>query len=169
MRCKYCRDKFEPLRFNQRFCLKTDCIQKAKDDHWKRVTKPKMKKELLTVQDHIKIAQQVFNKWIRLRDKGQPCISCRDNFPKKENAGHYFNANNHWNVRFDEDNVHLQCEYCNTYRSGNLTNYQTNLIKKIGQTKYDELCEKSNKTRHFTIDELKQITEEYKKKIKNFE
>ena len=112
-----------------------------------------------------KIAQQVFNKYIRLRDKGNKCISCNKT-PLKENGGHFFNANNHWNVRFDEDNVHLQCEHCNTFLSGNLINYRTNLIEKIGIERYNELEAKSNVTRKFTVEELKEIIEEYKKKLK---
>ena len=119
----------------------------------------------MTVQDYVKIAQQVFNKYIRLRDKGNKCISC-GRTPLKENAGHFYNANNHWSVRFDEDNVHLQCEHCNTYLSGNLINYRTNLITKIGIEKYNELEAKSNVTRKFTVGELKEIIEEYKKKLK---
>jgi hypothetical protein len=31
MRCKYCRDKFEPLHFNQKSCLKSECIQKKRE------------------------------------------------------------------------------------------------------------------------------------------
>jgi hypothetical protein len=165
MRCKYCKDKFEKLHFLQKWCLKPECIKKAKDDHWKKVTKPKLKKELLSVQDYIKIAQKVFNDYIRERDKGNNCISCGKP-PKKENAGHWMNANNHWAVRFDENNVHLQCEHCNTYLSGNLLNYTPNLIKKIGQKNYDELVEKAKTTRKYTIDELKQIIETYKEKKK---
>lgn len=167
-KCKICKETFEPVRNLQIVCsykcgIEYTNNQKAKA--WSK-EKAKRKKELLTVQDYIKLAQQVFNKYIRLRDKNKDCISCLKP-AKKENAGHYFNANNHWNVRFDENNVHLQCEHCNTFLSGNLHNYRENLINKIGQQKFDELCEKANKTRHFTIDELKEIIEEYKKKIKN--
>ena len=165
MRCKYCKDKFEKLHFLQKWCLKPECIKKAKDDHWKKVTKPKLKKELLSVQDYIKIAQKIFNDYIRERDKGNTCISCGKT-PKKANAGHWMNANNHWAVRFDENNVHLQCEHCNTYLSGNLLNYTPNLINKIGQQNYDELVEKAKITRKYTIDELKQIIETYKEKRK---
>ena len=125
-----------------------------------------MKTDLMTLQDYIKIAQQVFNKWIRQRDKGLNCISC-DKEAKKENCGHYYNANNHWSVRFDEDNCHLQCEHCNTFLSGNLIPYRENLIKKIGQERFDILSEKANETRKFTKEEVQEIINEYKKRLKN--
>ena len=168
-RCKNCKSKFEPIKFNQKFCLEPDCVkvwvETEKQKQWKK-TKAEKKAELMTVQDYVKIAQQVFNKYIRLRDEGHKCISC-GKVPKKINAGHYFNANNHWSVRFDERNVHVQCEYCNTYLSGNLILYTPALIAKIGSDNYDELCNEARKTRKFTIEELKEIISTYKEKIKN--
>lgn len=142
-------------------------VQEAKVKNWKK-TKKKMQEDLETIQDLVKATQIVFNKYIRLRDKDELCISCKQK-PKKSNAGHYYNANNHWNVRFDERNVHLQCEHCNTFLSGNLINYRENLLKKIGEGKFQLLEAEANKTRKFTKEELKEIIETYKKKIKQYE
>jgi hypothetical protein len=171
MRCRNCKEKFEPVRFNQKYCFNKMCVdawvQEAKVKDWKK-TKAKMKAELMTLQDYIKLAQITFNKYIRLRDKGNVCISCQK-IPKKENAGHFYNANNHYNVRFDENNVHLQCEHCNTFLSGNLINYRENLLKKIGAEEFNVLEGKSKVTRKFTKQELKEIIETYKKKIKQYE
>lgn len=171
MRCKNCKEKFEPIRFNQKYCLKDECIrvfvEEAKSKAWKK-TKKKMQEDLETIQDLVKATQIVFNKYIRLRDKDELCISCKQK-PKKSNAGHYYNANNHWNVRFNEDNVHLQCEHCNTFLSANLINYRENLLKKIGEDKFQLLEAEANKTRKFTKEELKEIIETYKKKIKQYE
>jgi len=168
MRCRNCKEKFEPARFNMKYCLKDECVrvfvEEVKNKTWKK-TKQKAKLDLMTLSDYLKLAQQVFNKFIRLRDKGQVCISCQKK-PLKENAGHFYNANNHYNVRFDERNVNLQCEHCNTYLSGNLIEYQRNLIHKIGIESYHELEADARKTRKFTKDELKEIIAIYKKKIK---
>lgn len=142
-------------------------IQEAKIKNWKK-TKKKMQENLETIQDLVKAAQIVFNKYIRLRDKHELCISCKQ-IPKKSNAGHFYNANNHWNVRFDENNVHLQCEHCNTFLSGNLIEYRSNLINKIGLEQLTLLEAKAMKTRKFTKDELKEIINTYKKKIKQYE
>lgn len=168
MKCKNCKEKFEPARFNMKYCLKDECVhvfvEEVKNKTWKK-TKLKMQQELETIQDYVKMAQIIFNKYIRLRDKDELCISCQKK-PLKENAGHFFNANNHWNVRFDERNCHLQCEHCNTYLSGNLIEYQRNLIHKIGIESYHELESDARKTRKFTKDELKEIMAIYKNKIK---
>jgi len=167
-KCKNCKEPFTPYNSLQKYCNKSECVKvwvaEAKYKAWKK-TKAKKKEELMTVQDCIKIAQQAFNAYIRERDKTQRCISC-GNVPKKSNAGHFWNANNHWSVRFNEDNVHVQCEYCNSFLSGNLLPYRANLISKIGQERYDVLEEEANKTRKYSIEELKEIISLYKQKLK---
>jgi hypothetical protein len=170
-KCKYCKQPFEPSVFLQKNCFDPNCvtewINEVKEKNWKR-KKAKLKMDLMTIQDYIKLAQQVFNKYIRLRDAGNVCISCQKK-PLKTNAGHFYNANNHWSVRFDERNVHLQCEHCNTYLSGNLIYYRENLLKKIGIEEFENLSVEATKTRKFTIDELKEIISTYKKKCKELE
>ena len=167
MRCKNCKDKFEPIRFNHKYCLKDECIKafvaEVKEKTWKE-TKTRMKNELKTTQDWLKEAQIVFNKYIRERDNGQLCISC-NTIPKKKNAGHYFSSGGHSNVRFDEDNVHLQCEHCNTYLSGNLLNYQIGIEKRIGAGRLIELQAKAYLEKRWSVDELKQLIKEYKTKL----
>jgi hypothetical protein len=170
-RCKKCKDKFEPIRFNHKYCLKDECIRafvaKTKEKMWKQ-TKTRMKEDLKTTQDWLKEAQTIFNKYIRLRDMGLLCISC-NTLPKKKNAGHYFSSGGHSNVRFDEDNVHLQCEHCNTYLSGNLLNYQIGIEKRIGAEKLIELQGKAHLEKRWTVDELKEIIKEYKTKVRQLQ
>ena len=172
MKCKNCKQPFEPIRFLQKFCLKDECVrvwvESEKTKQWKK-TKAKMKNDLLTIQDYIKLAQQTFNKYINLRDKKLPCISCGKPITGRVNASHYFNANNHWNVRFNEFNVHSSCITCNQYLSGNLIEYRKGLINKIGEEQLTLLELEANKTRKFTIEELKEIINTYKQKIKQYE
>jgi hypothetical protein len=168
--CKACKEKFEPIRPLQQVCSPACAYNYQKKAFEKKMQKEKVekKKELMTLSDWLKIAQTTFNAYIRKRDKGNVCISCQKP-AKKENAGHFFNANNHYMVRFDEDNVHLQCEYCNTYLHGNLIEYRENLITKIGFYKFSILKHESDKTRKFSIDELKEIISVYKAKVKILE
>jgi hypothetical protein len=171
-KCKYCKAQFQPYTTLQKNCFEPDCVtawvQETKEKNWKR-KKAKLKLDLMTIQDYIKIAQQVFNKWINLRDKGLPCISCDKPINGRVNASHYFNANNHWSVRFNEFNVHSSCITCNQYLSGNLIEYRSRLINKIGIEQLTLLELEANKTRKFTIEELKQIINTYKLKIKQHE
>lgn len=176
-RCKNCKEKFEP-RFNtmEKYCWNHDCkiieamnayesnkMKQQKD--WNK-KKAQIKKSLLTKSDYMKLAQQVFNAWIRMRDQNELCISCNKP-PLKKNAGHYFSSGGHSNVRFNEDNVHLQCEHCNTYLSGNLLNYQIGIEKRIGGERLMQLYELAHIEKKWTIDELQNIIKEYKSRIKN--
>ena len=170
-RCRNCKDKFEPVKFNAKYCLKDECIKafvaEVKEKTWKE-TKTRMKSDLKTTQDWLKEAQTIFNKYIRLRDMGLLCISC-NTIPKKKNAGHYFSSGGHSNVRFDEDNVHLQCEHCNTFLSGNLLNYQIGIEKRIGAERLIELQGKAYLEKRWTVDELKEIIKEYKTKVRQLQ
>jgi hypothetical protein len=167
-RCKHCKEKFEPLRFNQKYCMNEECVrvwvETEKQKQWK-AKKTRLKKELMSLQDWLKLAQMTFNKWIRHRDKGLNCISC-DKPPKKANAGHYFSQGGHSNVRFHEDNVHLQCEHCNSYLSGNLLNYRIGIEKRIGGERLIALHEQAHTTKKWTVQELNEIIETYKRKLK---
>ncbi len=97
-----------------------------------------------------KKAQEVFNKWIRERDKDQPCISCGS--WNTAHASHYFSAGKHNHLRFDEDNVHISCVFCNTFEHGNLINYRHELIKRIGIERLEAL-ELKAKMKHSTKDD----------------
>ena len=169
MRCKNCKDQFEPVKFLQKYCFKPECVKVwVETENAKQWTKKKsqMKADLTTLSDYLKLTQQVVNKYIRVRDEGLNCISC-DLPPKKKNAGHYYSQGGHSAVRFDEDNIHLQCEHCNTFLSGNLLNYQIGIEKRIGGEKLMQLQAKAHDIKKWTKEELKEIIEIYKKKIKN--
>jgi hypothetical protein len=172
MRCKNCKEKFEPKTFLQKYCLKEECLRvfvaDVKQKTWQK-TKAKAKLDLMTLSDYLKLTQQVFNKWINLRDKGLPCISCDKPITGRVNASHFWNANNHYNVRFNEDNVHSSCITCNQFLSGNLLEYRTRLILKIGEQRFNILEAESKETRKFTKDELQQLIKEYKNKIKEID
>ena len=168
-KCRVCKNEFTPMYATTQVVCSVRCsvvIADAKKlKEWNK-RKKVLKDELLTVQDLMKLAQQVFNKYIRTRDKGKPCISCLKP-PKKENAGHFYSAGTHTAVRFDERNVHLQCEHCNSFLSGNLLQYRENLLAKLGYEEFERLSSEAMKIRKYTREELKEIIETYKKKIKD--
>ena len=82
-------------------------------------------------------AIEVFNKWIRERDKERPCVSCGS--WNTEHASHYYSSGKHTNLRFNEDNVHLSCLKCNYFLHGNLIPYRQELIKRIGIERVEAL------------------------------
>lgn len=172
MRCKNCKEKFEPVRFNQKYCLDPECVKawvsEAKNQNWKK-TKKKMQADIETVQELMKAAQIVFNKFIRIRDKNQLCISCGSKLENKFDAGHYFSSGGHKAITFDEDNVHGQCVACNQWKHGNLIQYQIGIEQRIGGERLIQLHEKAHKSVKYTREELRDLIANYKQKIKDLE
>jgi len=126
-----------------------------------RVRRDKLKSK----SDWAKEAQIEFNKFIRTRDTGESCISCGRNTGCKVNAGHYLSVGSHPHLRYDENNCHLQCEFCNVYKSGAQAAYRPRLIEKIGLQAVEDL-ESNNDVIKWSIDDLKQIKQIYKDKLK---
>lgn len=85
----------------------------------------------------IEKASNVFNRFIRTRDEGQPCISCGKYTVLQ--CGHFYSGGHHPELRFNEDNCHGQCQHCNYFLSGNLNEYRKNLINKIGLERVEKL------------------------------
>lgn len=108
----------------------------------------------------LKKTQLVFNRWIRERDKENPCICC-GSFNTSD-AGHYLSQGHHSAYRFNEMNVNLCCRKCNCFLHGNLINYRKGLVKKYGEEKVLMLENAKNKVRKWSWFELEKILEMYK-------
>ena len=166
-KCRYCKCEFTPYNSLQKCCTNYECIKQAVKDAelkaWNK-KKTKLKKDLMTASDWLKIAQQTFNKFIRERDKGQLCISCGQHINGVKHASHYFSSGGHSNVRFNENNVHVSCYKCNVQLSGNLLNYQIAIRDKIGGEELIKLHELAHIEKKWSIDELKEIIKIYKEK-----
>lgn len=113
-------------------------------------------------------AQQQFNKFIRLRDRNDPCISCGRYKVHSWTAGHYRSAGHYPSLRFNEDNCHKQCNRCNIYLHGNLIDYGTALEYKLGLDRLKEL-ESAKGAKKYTERDYEVIYEVYKNKISDLE
>lgn len=120
--------------------------------------------------DWLREAQAAFNKYIRLRDKEVPCISCGkpDDGSHQRHASHFRSVGSCSSLRFDESNVHASCSVCNNYLSGNISGYTPALIKKIGNDEYERIIS-SPKSYKWTIEQLKKIKSEYSSLCKAME
>ena len=109
-----------------------------------------------------------FHKWIRHRDwdRGLPCVACNEPLAgKKIDASHFRPSGSKSAVRFHEDNVNAGCAQCNTFRAGNLIEYRVNLINRIGVDRVEWL-EGQNQVKTWTIDELREIRDDYGGRLK---
>jgi len=150
-RCRFCSDLYKPARKMQpgRVCNKQECQAKFAEEviekgyrkrqaeliaHMKadRKTVKLRLEELKPLSYYADRAQRAVNAVIRERDKNEPCISCGRYHNGKWNAGHYISRGASPALRYHPDNIHRQCEPCNTSKSGNQIEYRKRLIPKIG-------------------------------------
>ena len=177
--CKNCGQKFIPFR-STAICCSYSCATQ-----WVAARKEKLKKQeakverqltkerkekLKTRNDWIKECQVAFNAYIRERDKDKPCICCGKPLGESQvgggfDAGHYRSVGSSPHLRFNEDNCHGQRKYCNNWRSGNAVDYRLGLIERIGIERVEAL-EADNEAKKWTIDELKELKQKYKDKLK---
>jgi len=133
MICKQCKAEFEPLTahnstIKQKMCV--PCLIAKGNEKRIKTAKKEWSKEKAVIKEKLKTHsewlndfQKIFNTYIRVRDFGKPCISCDRPLKDKFDAGHYFSVGAYPNIRFNNDNVHGQCVYCNQHLHGNISEY----------------------------------------------
>ena len=169
-KCKICKAYFTPQRPLQLVCQWKCAIDFAKDTKIKTVKKEvkEAKLKLKSRSDWLKDTQVVFNKYIRLRDQDDGCISCGSKSAYAYHAGHYRSIGSAGHLRFNELNCHRQCSACNTHLSGNLIQYRLGLIGKIGIHAVETL-ESDNNTVKWSVEEIKLLKAQFSAKIKAHE
>ena len=164
--CRICKDKFTPFQTTAIVCSPKCALVHINNQKLlarKKDTRER-KKALKTKSDWLKEAQSAFNAYIRERDKHENCISCQ-RLPKKRNAGHWKSVGAYPELRFHPFNCNLQCEHCNTYKSGNQVEYRANLVNKVGVYNVEWL-EGPHKVQNLTIEDIKEIKQWYKDQLK---
>lgn len=152
-KCPHCLIKFTPTRFLQKNCEKTEecrdhaiktvleknrkLAEKKVADKWKEEKKEILDK-LKTLGDYEKELQTEINILSRLIDTGCQCISCGT--PGKPQAGHYHSRGKNTSLRFNLNNLHIQCYRCNVQLSANIIGYNKGLISLYGK-EYQEYVE----------------------------
>ena len=166
--CRVCRTSFSPRSSTQIVCG-WECAIELNNVQRIRISKKETRDAKLRLKsraDWAREAQSAFNKYIRERDRSEPCISCQRHHQGQYHAGHYRSVGAISGLRFNEFNVHKQCAPCNNHLSGNIVNYRINLIKKIGIEEVEWL-ESYNEVSKYTIDDLKAIKKKYVDKFTN--
>jgi len=170
-KCRVCGEKFRPFNSLAEACgiqcaLIRGREKRAKDD--KAINRAQKIAFNLRDTKWLKAkAQEVCNRYIRLRDAGMPCISCGTNNPNTQYAaGHFIPVSRCAALRYEEKNIHLQCNsYCNDHKSGNLLEYEKSLRLKLGDAIVEWLKGPHEKIRYRAEDYSRVITE-YRLKIK---
>lgn len=131
--------------------------------------------------------QAVCNKYIRLRDTGKPCVSCGKPYDQMiaENYGKlggYFDAG-HWigrganeSLRFNTNNIHLQCKPCNSATKYNKKRelsvneyYNKEIVNRLGEERVQAIIVEGREVKKWSVDYLLKMREVFKKLVKREE
>lgn len=172
-KCRACRVPFKPRNSMDQTCGAPTCLAKhARTFEMKliRTRKREWKKRNATRSDWIQKVREVFNKFIRFRDKDKPCICCGEplgdpRFGGAYDAGHYRSVGSARHMRFVEDNVHAQRKACNDHGGGRHTEYRKGLIVRIGLERVLAL-EADQTPRKYIIEDLQALYAEYAAKCR---
>lgn len=177
-KCKECGDYYTKFLSTQQVCSvkcamamgkrKVESKRKQADKAERKARKERLEK-LKSRADYLKELQTVFNKFIRLRDKDLPCVSCGRFHQGQWHAGHYRSVGDCPELRFNEDNVHKQCSVCNNHKSGNAIEYRIGLVERIGVERVEFLERKDHPPLKLTIDEIKDLIKVYRAKCRELE
>ena len=133
--------------------------KKTASDNPKKKSSP----SLSTLVDRL---DTVFSRYIRLRDAMSSgmfrCISCGKIKPIEQADCGHFHSRTHMSTRFDEDNCHAECRYCNRFSADHIIGYRENLIKKIGEQRFMLLDIKAHETKKWSHFELEQLAKYYR-------
>ena len=185
-RCKSCKAEYSPMKTTQQACSPLCAIElvrekeKAKREKAYRAETKRRKQALKTKSEWLSEAQAVCNRFIRMRDRDEPCISCgRYDFEIRErytggkwDAGHFKTRGAYPELRFHPANIHKQCKSCNggsgKYVKKNKTvsiEYKERLIERISHEMVEYL-EGPQEAQHWTIDDIKEIKAYYAELVK---
>lgn len=165
---KSCRQAFEPRSMTHVACSPEHALEivaldrAAKDKRERQQGLQKLKRRA----DYMRDAQAALNAWIRnVRDRDLPCISCGRFHQGQYHAGHFLARGSHPHLALLEINLAKQCQPCNVHLSGNQLAFRRGLIERVGISAVEAL-ETDQVPRKYSIDQLKEITAEYRTKVR---
>lgn len=187
--CPICSTEYLPWSSTQKTCHNGQCglafsrQQKAdkqareirKQEKLQRDDLRERRKALKTDSQLKQEAQREFNAFIRVRDEGDPCISCGETNPPdlhggQWDCGHFKTVGGFPELRFIECNAFRQCKSCNAgsakygAKAASVERmYRASLVEKFGQELVDWLDGPHEITRYRREDFIR-IRDEYRKK-----
>lgn len=190
--CKVCKTRFKPETIFQWWCCNDHredyAVQLSHERREQRIKAQKRKheeaqkaerKQLRARKQALKTkpqwkaeAQAVFNRYVRLRDAGKPCISCgatpAQKFGGTMDCGHYRTRGSASHLAFNLHNTAAQCVRCNRDQAGAQKAFEQGLIVRIGLEKV-EAINNDNRTRTFTKEYYQRIKSIFTRKARRLE
>lgn len=175
-KCAVCASPFRPARPLQKVCgpacgaawaRKLAERAKAADAREERKAHRAARERIKTRGEHMREAQAAFNAYVRIRDADKPCISCDRPaaWGGQWHASHYRAVGSNPGWRFNLWNISKSCSICNSWKSGNLTEYRHRLIAKIGLERV-EILERESPIRKYSVEYLVRLKRIFREKAR---
>ncbi|WP_072091929.1 recombination protein NinG [Trabulsiella odontotermitis] len=177
-KCLSCRERFAPASNGQVVCSWSCNIaqtrKKAQKARTAALRKPKTVRRPPVIFPHAparkpKSIIKPIGHWLELTQRhvnelrrktclanGDGCISCGTHCSPEWHAGHYRTVAVAGHLRFEPDNIWLQCSCCNVDKSGNRAAFRAALVARIGESRVLAL-ENDNRLHRWTRGEVKVI------------
>ncbi len=164
--CAVCKIKFPLINSMAKVCSTPCATEYAKQVRLKKERKEdkERKQKLKTRSEHLKELQDIFNKWVRERDYGLPCISCGQPGGTRD-AGHFKSVGGYPELRYEHTNVNSQCVFCNQHKGGNIHEYRKGLKERYGQHVVDWL-EGPHPALKLSLEDIEAMKKHYRKATK---
>ena len=170
--CKACKEPYLRLRPLQIACSPAcahDIVKARKAKEQQAADRAKLE-ALKPRAQWLKEAEAAVNRYVRLRDRNDGCISCHlpAAWGGQWHASHFRSVCAASAVRFNLWNFLTACSPCNAHKGGNIHEYRPRLIAKIGAEKVDWLmCQ--NGRADYTVEYLKRLKAVFGKKARRLE
>lgn len=170
-RCKVCGTEYRPRSSTQKVCaMQCAVVFTNKKAEEREIRRARAKRELLKTPTEVAAGTQaVFNRYIRIRDKHKPCISCGQSpYIGARHASHYRSRKAASQLRFNLFNTAASCAQCNSFKSGNVVEYRIELVRRIGEDRVRALEWNQDKVR-YTNEYLERLRKVFKRKADLYE
>lgn len=139
----------------------------AKED---RAETKRRKETLKTERDWLNECQVIANRYARVRDRNDGCISCDKpaSWDGQWHGSHFRSVGAASAVRLNLWNIHKACSVCNNHLSGNIAEYTPRLVEKIGAEKVEWL-RAQNGIKRYGIEYLKRYKAVIGKRLRSME
>ena len=172
--CKICKKDYIPRNSLQKVCSpncallferKRKAAERVKSI---RLRKKQDKERLKTKTERLQDLQFIFNKYIRLRDRHKPCVSCGQPASQgQRHASHYRSRAAAAQLRFNFLQVWASCAQCNSAKSGNIVEYRIELVRRIGEKRVLAI-EHNNDKADYSVEYIERFKKILKKRIKHY-
>ena len=166
-KCKICKNEFVKTRPLQPTCTRYECMVDYANQHLSKSVKEKKKqanksKKEFNQNDKVylkELAQKIVNQYARIKDekeRGYVCCTCGHSSGQMD-GGHFLPTSSYSAIRYNTNQIHLQCKKCNRFNGGMPKEYRIFMINRYGLQYVEKL--------EATKGELRQYSTEYYQKL----